>query len=90
MKSKEFRFYYDDVIVDVKLSFHRISTGRCADSGGGVNLKGISATESDKANNNGGSYNTIQQWPSGSLEPPSVSLPLLDTWKRSLTRWLSA
>jgi hypothetical protein len=65
MKCQEYRFHFDGVIVDVKLSFHRICTGRFADSGGGVNLKGISATESDKANNNGGSHNTIQKWASG-------------------------
>jgi hypothetical protein len=90
MKYFEYRLYFDGVVVDVKLSFHRLCAGRLADGGGRTDLADSITAASVKGNNNSGSLNTIQQWPSGSLDHPSVRLSLLDTWRSSLTRWLRA
>lgn len=34
MKHAEYRFYFDGMVVDVKLSFHRLCSGRIADGEG--------------------------------------------------------
>lgn len=35
MKHTEYRFYFDGMVVDVKLSFHRLCSGRIANGEGG-------------------------------------------------------
>jgi len=75
MKCQEFRIHFDGVVVDVKLTFHRIVPGRKADGDGNTVFIGVPVTESVAKIKHGGILISIEKWVSGFLKSTFTESP---------------